>query len=145
MRNNKFFLPTALAVVLFLALLVCVVIRTFAPAVILPDLDIPGMVLISLAALLADHYLAAGAKRCWVCTAVFSALAFGLLPWAACFVSGLEALKLGVVGGVVCTATTWLFGSITDRLSSGPDAKAAPIFSALGLYLASQCLMSILL
>ncbi len=145
MKDNKYFLPTALAVILGAALLVCVMIRTFAPAVIIPQLDIPGMVLISLAALLADHYLAGSAKRCWICTAVFSALTFGLLPWAACFVATMEALKLAVAGSIVFTVVTWLFSSITDRLSTGPAAKAAPILSALGLYLASQCLMGMIL
>ena len=37
----------------------------------------------------------------------------------------------------------WLYDSVTDRLSSGPVAKAAPTVSALGLYLAAQCLMGL--
>ena len=57
----------------------------------------------------------------------------------------LEALKLGVIGCAVFTLTTWLFSSIQDRLSSGPAAKAAPILSAVGLYLTAQCFMGILL
>ena len=72
---------------------------------------------------------------------MFSALTFGLLPFAACFVGALEALKLGLYGGIVFTATTWLFSSMQDRLSSGPAAKAAPFASALSLYLAIQALM----
>lgn len=145
MKNNKYFLPAALAAVLGLALLVCVMIRTFAPAVIIPGLDIPGMVLLSLVALLLDHYLAKDAKRCWVCIPLFAAVAFGLLPWAACFVSGTAAVKMGIMGGVVFPVVTWLFSSMTDRLSTGPAAKAAPFLSALGLFLASQCLMGIIL
>ena len=109
---------------------------------ILPHLDVPNMVLLSLAALLADHYLAPGAKRCYICIPVFSAVTFGLLPFAACFVGAGEALKLAVMGGITFTATTWLYSSMADRLSTGPAAKAAPFVSALGLYLASQCLMS---
>jgi hypothetical protein len=46
---------------------------------------------------------------------------------------------------VVFTLVTWLFSSMTDRLSTGPAAKAAPVFSALGLYLASQVLMGMIL
>lgn len=141
MKNNKYFLPAALAAVLGIALLVCVMIRTFAPAVIIPDPDIPGMVLLSLVALLLDHYLAKDARRCWVCIPLFAAAAFGLLPWAACFVGGTAAVKMGIMGCVVFTVVTWLFSSMTDRLSSGLAAKVAPFLSALGLYLASQCLM----
>ena len=125
--------------------LVCVLLRTFTPIIILPVLDIPNMVLLSLAALLLDHYLAPGAKRCYICIPVFSAIVFGLRPFAACFVGALEAVKLSAVGCAVFTLTTWLFSSIQDRLSSGPAAKAAPILSAMGLYLAAQCFMGILL
>ena len=145
MKNKTYILNTLLAVVLGLYLLVCVLVRTFAPNIIMPQLDIPNMVLISLVALLLDHYLAYGAKRCYICIPVFSALTFGLLPFAACFVGAVEALKLGVLGCVVFTATTWLFSSIQDRLSTGPAAKAAPVMSAFGLYLAIQGLMGMIL
>lgn len=144
MKNKTYTLNTLLAVILGAVLLIAVFVRTFAPAIILPELDLPNMVLISLLALLLDHYLAPGAKRCYICIPVFSAIAFGLLPFAACFVGALDALKLALIGCAVFTAVTWLFTSMEDRLSTGPAAKAAPIVSALGLYLAAQCLMGIL-
>ena len=144
MKNKTYILNTLLAAVLGLALLVAVFVRTFNPNIIIPSLDIPNLVLISLVALVADHYLAPGAKRCYICIPVFSALTFGLLPFAACFVGMGEAVKLAVVGGAVFTLVTWLFSSIQERLSSGPAAKAAPVLSALGLYLAVQCFMGIL-
>lgn len=141
MKKNTYTLNTLLAAVLGVVLLAAVLVRTFAPRMIMPHLDVPNMVLISLAALIADHYLAPDAKRCYICIPVFSAITFGLLPFAACFVGAGEALKLGILGGIVFTATTWLFSSMTDRISTGPAAKAAPVVSALGLYLAAQCLM----
>ena len=145
MNEKKYTLPTMLIAVMCLGLLAFVLVRTFLPHIIIPELDVPNMVLISLIALLADHYLAPGAKRCYVCVVLFGALSFGLLPFAACFVGAMEALKLGVLGGAVFTVTTWLFTSMADRLSTGPEAKAAPVMSALGLYLAAQCLTGILL
>ena len=141
MKNKTYTLNLMLVWVLGAALLACVLVRTFIPAMIIPALDIPNMVLISLVALLADHYAAPGAKRCYICIPVFSAITFGLLPFAACFVGGMEALKLGVMGGIVFTATTWLFSAMMDRISTGPMAKAAPFVSAFGLYLAIQALM----
>lgn len=144
MKNKTYTLNTLLAVILGAVLLIAVFVRTFAPAIILPELDLPNMVLISLLALLLDHYLAPGAKRCYICIPMFSAITFGLLPFAACFVGALDALKLALIGCAVFTAVTWLFTSMEDRLSTGPAAKAAPIVSALGLYLAAQCLMGIL-
>ena len=144
MKNKTYTLNTLLAVILGAVLLIAVFVRTFAPAIILPELDLPNMVLISLLALLLDHYLAPGAKRCYICIPMFSAITFGLLPFAACFVGALDALKLALIGCAVFTAATWLFTSMDDRLATGPAAKAAPIVSALGLYLAAQCLMGIL-
>lgn len=144
MNNKTNTLNTLLAVVLGIVLLVCVLVRTFAPRMILPALDIPNLVLLSLAVLLLDHYLAPGAKRCYICISVFSAITFGVLPFAGCFVGAGEAVTLAVLGGAVFTAVTWLFSSMMDRLSSGPAAKLAPVLSALGLYLAAQCFMGIL-
>ena len=144
MKENKYFLNTALALILGLALLVAVLVRTFAPIVIIPSLDIPNMVLISLAALLLDHYVTKNPRRCYLCISLLGAVTFGLLPFAACFVGAVEAVKLAVLGAVVFTVTTWLFSSMMDRLSSGPAAKLAPVLSALGLYLSVQCFMGIL-
>lgn len=141
MNDKKYTLNTMLADVLCMILLIAVLVRVFAPNAILPELDVPNMVLVSLLALLADHYLAPGAKRCWICIPVLGGITFGALPFAACFVGGLDALKLGVTGAVVFTAVTWLFSSVADRLSTGPAAKAAPWVSAFGLYLAAQALM----
>ena len=53
----------------------------------------------------------------------------------------LDAVKLGVMGAVVFTVVTWLYSYVQDRLSSGAAAKAAPVISALGIYLAAQSLM----
>lgn len=145
MKNKTYILNTLHAGVLAVCLLVCVLVRSFAPAIILPKASIPNMVLISLAALVLDHFLAPGARRCYLCVPVFSALAFGLLPYAACFVGAGEALKLGLTGGLTFTVTTLLFSTIQERLSTGPAAKASAFFSAVSLYMASQCFMGILL
>ena len=145
MKKNTYTLNTILAALLGAILLVCVLVRTFAPRIILPELDIPMLVLISLAALVLDHYLAPNADRCYLCIPVFSALTFGLLPLAACYVTGAEAAELAIYGGAVFTLMTWLFSSVQDRLSTGPAAKAAPVLSAFGLYLAVQGLMGMIL
>lgn len=145
MKNKTYFLNSALAALLAVALLAAVLVRTFAPIIIIPRLDVPVMMLFSLAALLADHYLAPGAGRRWVSLFLLSALSFGLLPWAACFADGLRAVKLAAVGGVVFTVTAWLYTAIQDRISTGPVSWAAPWVSALCLYLAGQSFMGFML
>ena len=141
MKKNTYLLNTLLAVVLGVALLAAVLVRTFAPIIIIPALNIPNMVLISLVALLLDHYLAPGAQRCYRCIPILAAVTFGLLPWCACFVDTARAFELAGRGCVVFTTVAYLFTDIQDRLSSGPNCKAAPIISAFGLYLACQCFM----
>ena len=106
MKNKTYILNTFLTAVLGIYLLVAVIVRTFCPQIILPKANIPNMVLVSLIALVLDHYLAPDAKRCYICIPVFSAIAFGLLPYTAAFCTPVEAVKLAVVGGVVFTVTT---------------------------------------
>ena len=142
--NKKYMLNTLLAFVLGAVLLAFVLVRTFMPRIILPELDISNLVLISLVPLVLDHYLAPDADRCYICIPAFSTLTFGLLAFAA-YLGIAEALKLAVSGGIIFTAMTWLFSSVQDRLSTGPAAKAAPIVSAFGLYLAIQGLMGMIL
>ena len=144
MKNKTYVLNSILACVLGVFLLVLIFVRALAPQIILPHLDIPMLVLISLVALVLDHYLAPGAKRCYICIPLFSAITFGLLTFAAIWSIG-EALRAAILGGIVFTVTTWLFTSMQDRLSTGPAAKASAAFSALSLYLAAQALSGMLL
>ena len=144
MKDNRYFRNIALTVVLGLALAVCMIIRTMAPMAVLPQLDVPNVVLLSMIALLAEFYIA-GEGKCNALTFLFSALTFGVLPLACGVMETMEALKLAVIGGVIFTLCAWLFDSVCDRLTTGPAAKAAPVFSALGIWLAAQCFSGILL
>ena len=143
MKNKTYTLNTVLTAVLTAVLAAMVVLRTFAPQIILPIFDIPTLTAISLAALVLDHYLAKGAKRCYVCIPLFAALSFGILPWAAGMVAVKYLLGLAISGAVSFTITTFVFTSIQDRLSSGPAARLAPIMSALGIWLAVQAFAGI--
>ena len=145
MKNNKYMLNTLLAVVVLLAAATIMVLRLIQPAVILPKVNIPNLVLLSLVALLADHYLAPKASRCYICIPLLAAVTFGLLPFAAGIIVTAEIWKVALVGAVVFTATTWLFTSMAERLASGPKAHAAALMSAFGLYLAAQCFAGMIL
>lgn len=145
MKDKKYMLNTFLAVILGIILLAMVIARTFFPAVILPKADIPNLVLVSLFALVLDHYLAPNVKRCYICIPVFSAISFGLLTFVSAYATLGEAVKLAIAGGIVFTATTWVFTAIQERLSSGPAAKASVFFSAVSLYMAAQCFAGIFL
>ena len=145
MNNNKYLLNTILAAVVFAVLAVMLVVRVCLPAAVLPPINIPNMVLLSVIALLLEHFLTKGNPRCYICIPVFSAITFGILPLMAGFACEHTFWKYGLVGGVVFTVTTFLFTSAQDRLLTGPKARAAMVITALGIYLASQCFAGIIL
>lgn len=145
MKNKTFFINTLLAVVLGLVLLVAVAVRVFMPIVIIPELDILNMVLISLAALLAEHYLLEERERNYVWIFVLSCITFGLLPWVAGFTAAKEIVKVAITGGIVFTAVTWLFTSMQERILSGKSSKLTIAVCAFGIYLAAQCFAGMIL
>ena len=101
-------------------------------AAIIPPLNIPNMVTLSVIALLLEHFLTKGNPRCYICIPVFGACVFGVLPLMAGFACQHTFWKFGLVGAVVFTATTFLFTSAQDRLLTGPKAKAAIVITAIG-------------
>ena len=143
MKNKTYTLNTVLTAVLAAVLAVMVVLRAVSPRLILMQFDIVSITGISLIALVLDHYLAKGAKRCYICIPVFAALSFGILPFAAGMVALKYVLGLAASGAVIFTLCTFAFTSIQDRLSSGPAARLAPIMSAFGIWLAVQAFAGI--
>ena len=125
MKNNKFFLPTALVAVLFLARLCGMILQICLPTVILPPINIPNIVLLSVVVLLIDHFVAKDCGRCYACVHDFC--------------------LIGLVGGVTFTVTTYLFTSAAKRIKTGPQVPAALVLTGFGIYLASQCFAGILL
>lgn len=144
MKNRKYTSNVALPLALGVFQLFCLLVRTFNPMAVLPNLDVPMVVLLSLVALLAAHYLRSR-EACDAVSLVLAAVTFGLLPYVTGFATVMEALKLALVGAIVFFVTAWLFDEMMERLSSGPAAKAAPVLSALGLYLAAQCFAGMIL
>ena len=93
MKKNTYFLNTALAVVYGVAMVAEALVHAFLPRIILPQWNTSELVLVSVAALLIDHYMAPGAKRCYICIPVFSAITFGLLSFAG-YLGIAEALRI---------------------------------------------------
>lgn len=143
--NKKYnLLGIFLAAVTGSSLLIAMMLRAFLPAFILPKLNSITLIILSLIALILDYYLSKEKHRVYWLMPLYGALIFGIFPWVSCFVDVLSAVKIGVLGAVIFTVVTYLFDSMTNRLSSTPASRVAPIISAFGLYLASQCLMGII-
>ena len=145
MKNNKYLLSTILAAVVFAACVTAMLIRVWIPAAVLPPLNIPNMVALSVVALLIEHFLTKGNPRCYICIPVFGALTFGILPLMAGFACQHTFWKFGLVGAVVFSVTTFLFTSAQDRLLTGPKARAAAVITGIGIWLAVQCFAGIIL
>lgn len=145
MKKDNNFLSIIFTGTLTLALLAGVIARLVYPMVILPQWNIPNLVALSAVALVLDHYLAGQGKKDYLALLVFSGLSCALLPWATGWIALGQMLLYGLTGGLVFTATAWLFESLVERLSSGPAAKVAPLLGAGGLYLAAQALQGIFL
>lgn len=134
MKHNTFFANILLCALFGLTLLICVVVRAFLPAVILPEPDIPALTLISLAAHLGAYLLSSHVQHRYFPAALLSAAAFGLLPMAAGLLPLTRCLKTAAIGGVVFPVVGFLFSSLTSRVPS----RGASVAGALGIYLASQ-------
>ena len=145
MKNNKFLLNTIFTLVLFAALAIAMTLRIFFPALVIPPLNVRNLVLLSLAALLLEYFIAPCNQRCYACVTILGVLACGALPLMAGFACVHTFVNLGLVGGIIFTATTFVFSSMTERLRTGPKARGAVLMGALGIYLAAQCFAGILL
>ena len=145
MKEKNYVLSVILAVIMTVAMVTVVLFKTFAPAVILPAMNIPNMAGLSVLALLIEYFIAPKGRRCYVCVAGFALLAFGLLPLVAGYIAPAQVWKVALIGCALFTLLTWLYDSILDRLSTGPKAKLAPVVCALGLYLTFQIFAGILL
>ncbi len=139
MRDKAFRLNIILTIVLGIVLLAGILLRVFAPIVMLPKLEITNIVLVSLVALLVDNYLSKEHERNYVWILVLSVLTFALLPWVSGFAGGLDVLKVAATGGIAFTAVTWMFSSVQERIQSGKSSKVTLLVCALGIYFAVQC------
>ena len=144
MKETGYMLNILLAALWGAVLAGFLVCRTLFPAVILPGFDIPLLLGVSLAALLAEHYLHLRAKRPWAGLTALAAATFGLLPLCAGAAAAPEAVKLALSGGTTVLLATALFDSVIERLSSASAAKAAPAAAGFVLFLAGQCFTNIL-
>lgn len=147
MKHNPLNRAALLAAVVGLACLGLSVGGALAPMAILPKLDLPLMLGLSLIALTLDGYLGAGSKLSWpalLANAALGGIAFGLLPWYAGAAGGTPAWVLGLAGGAVFGTASLLYTAALERIATGPKAPLAPAGAALMLFLAGQCLSGLL-
>lgn len=145
MKKNNCLRSVIFTAALAVKMLGCVLAKLVYPMVILPQWNIPNLVALSALVLVLEHYIGGQDEKNYLALMIFACLSCALLPWATGWIAPKQMPLYGISGGLIFTATAWLFDSLRERLSSGPAAKAAPALGALGLYLAAQALQGILL
>lgn len=144
--KNTYRLNTFLAVVTGLVFLAYLVVQTYAPAAILPPVDLMLVSGITLLALVLEHYSGVRVeRRNWPVVLLLSTVTFALLPLAAGLLTSQALLRFALVGCVTFAVLTFLFTAICERLASGPAGKVAPVLSAGILFLAVQGCSSLFL
>lgn len=139
MKKNTMMANTLLAVVLGAGLLVAMILRTFVPNVVLPQLDLNAMVGITLITLCLEYYIVGKQERRWLIQIVLATVTFGGMPLAAGLLD--TVLRNCITGAIVFTIVTFLFDSMVRRLEVTTERKCAIIPTAFVLYLACQCFM----
>lgn len=146
MRKNVYLGNILLAVIFGIAMLAAVLCRTFAPAAVLPVLNIPNLLALCVIALVLEHYLAKpSGKPCLICGALLAAVTFALLPLAAGMATVESIWPVALLGCVIYAASKWLFDSVAQQLSSGPAGKLAAAITGMGMILAGQAFAGMLL
>lgn len=146
MRKNAYLGNILLAAVTAIAMLAMVLCRVFAPAAVLPVLNIPNLLALCVVALVLEYYLARPSQvPCLVCAALLAAAVFALLPLAAGLMPLRNIWLTALLGGVIYAAAKWLFDSVAQRLSSGPAGKVAAALTGFGMILAGQAFAGMIL
>ena len=140
MKKNPFFLNIVLAAVTGLVCAGMLLIRTFAPAMLVPALDLPLYAAITIAALVIDRYVASQASREWIANILLGGLTLSLLPMCAGFVPAESMWSLFLINSILFGVLTALYTGLRTRM----NGKAAPAIHGLVLLLACQCLQGLL-
>ena len=144
MKKNPYFINILLVAVTFLAYLVGMLVQTFSPATILPRIGIPFLVILSLIALVIEHYLVGEKQRERIGAIVLAGATFTALPICAGWEIGMPIWKLFAAGAIVFGVVDMFYEGIGEKMSSGPHGKFSPIANAVLLFLASQCFQGLL-
>lgn len=145
MKKQTYFANTALTVIVGITCLAAVLLQTFAPRIILPEVDLPMLMFFGVLALLIEGV--AKGKIIWPhpVTAVLAGLSFSILPWCAGLIGTKDILVLFLNGVLSYAAAGLLLGSVARRLPQKKGYKVSLVLNGGLLILASQVVSGLLL
>ena len=141
MKKNAYFLNMILMVLSFGLCLWAMLVRTFAPSVLLPHISIPMLVLVSSAALVLEKWLGGEGEREWIGCILLGGATFALLPVCADLNGDYGVVALFLVGAATFGLTTLLYTSMCERMRGG---KLTALVNGGLLWLAAQFFQGIL-
>lgn len=141
MNKDKYILSIILAAVSGLGCLVLVLTYTFAPLIVLPQIDVPVFVAVSLLAVLIEYYFIKDkGERMWLINFLLAAACFGFFPALSGLATVAQAARYAFVGAACFTAVTFTFDSFSIRMKG---KILAPVATAFCMFLACQCFATI--
>lgn len=129
---------------LFLICLGCRIIRALSPAAVLPQIDLPALVLLTLPSLVFEFYRTKEAFRLGLPGVIHAGLVFTLLPLCAGLSLPLPVWLMFPVSMAAFGATALLYSLLERRMLAAPHSPIAPAMNAFVLFLAAQCLLGLI-
>lgn len=140
MKKNAYLVNLMHVAAVFLYCAVCLLIRAFAPAVILPRWDFSVLMILSLLPLVITRYLDADASGNWIAMILLGGVTFTVLPLCAGLTFDTPAWKLLLLGTAVFGVTKFLYSCTEKCTAKGCLRHISPVVNALLLFLAGQCI-----
>lgn len=137
MKKSSYFGSIVLIILLGLFCAAGLIYRLVAPLTTFPGLDLMMVILLALLAKVIQGCVQ-GSLQSDVIDIVIAALGYGLLPLCAGLVSGVEAVKLLVLGGIFYALVGFFLQGSCKRSSLTKVHKLPLIINALILFLAFQ-------
>ena len=139
MKKNLYFVNILFIIEMGLLGLVSVLLRSFAPAMVLPHLDLPHLVLFSVIPMIFSDYMAPEMKGHSMIHILLGTMTLTALPLCAQWTIGVPVWKFLMISLGAFGMTWVIYQSIGRRMASGVSGRFAPLINGVMLFLASQC------
>ena len=144
MRKNPYFINVLHGAFVGIICLIRLLLEAFSPAVVLPRIDIPFLVILSVIPMTLEYYLVSERNREPFLSIILAGETVALLPYCGGWSINMPIWKLFFAGAAVFGITDLFYAGIGERMSSCPNSKISPAVNAFILFLASQCFQGLL-
>lgn len=145
MKKQTLLSNIILSILVGIACLTAMLLQTFSPSVILPEIDIPLLAGLSTLAMIAAACIKESLNFPSVASVIFAALSFSFLPFCANLISAHEMPRLFLNGIFVFAIVNLCLASIAKRLPKNSGFRFTFVLNGLLFLLATQVFSGLLL